>query len=453
MDMKTFQEYLLADEHQHNSFDKAYACFMMYIGRQNRKGKQEVKVSIEDCRQVYKEMQYQGTASQAQDSATRIVRNAISKHTDGTINTQNNDSDSLDRPRQHASYQAKNVTPRDAPNDRSEENNKRRRVAYPDDADVEQAVFGSQETSHSSISALSDIENNIPDIPPPVYPHMHEEDLLPSDPTDFSSVDQEDPSRSPSILYTWDFMDGPGRVDSNVDSFWTHNGTCIGRDLIAFRNRVVENNGGLSESHEKLAINFVFLVEAEYQTGGLQGEVEDNVWDSLCDAVRDPVPSLSKDAVDETHQWAHRLAQHKPDAFMQLLDDTPQQLNCLKSVLRKMTDTVQLWNTCARNEDTYLKAQLGPFLDTFFGKIRFTKSSWTSTQDDTRGTECRLLIPDYSTTTHIGKQQLSVVLLEGKTVKNRGHSQIWDDLTKLGQEMKLALDSILKFQPENDVCV
>ena len=124
------------------------------------------------------------------------------------------------------------------------------------------------------------------------------------------------------------------------------------------------------------AVNFIFLVEAEYQTGGLQGEVEDQIWDSLCDAVEDPVVSLSSEAVAEAHQWAHRLAQNKCEAFVQLLDDSPPQNRTLKSILTKMADTTQLWNTRTRNEDTYLKCQLGPLLDTYFGKLRYTKSDW-----------------------------------------------------------------------------
>ncbi|KAF9971878.1 hypothetical protein BGZ73_005072 [Actinomortierella ambigua] len=118
-----------------------------------------------------------------------------------------------------------------------------------------------------------------------------------------------------------------------------------------------------------------------------------------------------------------------------------------------MTDTAQLWNTKPRNEDTYLKAQLGPFLDTYFGKLRFTMSAWTATQDDTRDQDSDLVIPDYTTTTQVGKHQVSVVLLEGKVAGNTGSCQIWDDLTKLGQEMKLALNTMLTLQPEGDVCV
>ncbi|KAF9197872.1 hypothetical protein BGZ49_001512, partial [Haplosporangium sp. Z 27] len=95
---------------------------------------------------------------------------------------------------------------------------------------------------------------------------------------------------------------------------------------------------------------------------------------SLCDAVKDPVLSLSNEAVAEAHQWAHRLAQSKSEVFAQLLDDSPPQNRALKSILTKMTDTAQLWNTQIRNQDMFLRYQLGPFFDTYFGKLRYTKS-------------------------------------------------------------------------------
>ncbi|KAG0077695.1 hypothetical protein BGZ92_001820 [Podila epicladia] len=304
-------------------------------------------------------------------------------------------------------------------------------------------------------ASIADDDDYPPGTTPPIYSprHLLGSDLPSTDPADMNFVDQEDLNQSTSRLYTWNFLDGPGRMDSDVDSHWMYNEIEVGGDLMACRNRIVENNGGLTEPYEKLAINFIFLVEAEYQTGGLQGEVEDQTWDSLCDAVRDPVLSLSNEAIAEAHQWAHRLAQNKSEVFMQLLDDSPIQNRTLKSILTKMADTTQLWNTRTRNEDTYLKSQLGPFLDTYFGKLRYTKSDWTPTQDDTRGSELNLLIPDYATTTQVGKQQVSVMLLEGKIARNAGLCQIWDDQSKLGMEMKAALDSILKLQPEDDVCV
>jgi len=40
------------------------------------------------------------------------------------------------------------------------------------------------------------------------------------------------------------------------------------------------------------AINFIFLFLAPYQTGGVQGEIEDQTWDALCEVVKDPVPAL-----------------------------------------------------------------------------------------------------------------------------------------------------------------
>ncbi|KAG0282856.1 hypothetical protein BGZ97_008801, partial [Linnemannia gamsii] len=293
---------------------------------------------------------------------------------------------------------------------------------------------------HHGAAPTADDFYSTPGSTPPIYSSRQYlgTDLLSSDPADLNFMDNEDLKLSTSRLYTWDFLDGPGRVDSDVDNFWVCNGIEVGSDLMACRNRTVENNGGLTEPYEKLVVNFAFLVEAEYQTGGLQGEVEDETWDAICETIRDPVLPLSNEAVTEAHQWAHRLAQNKSETFTQLLDDSPPQNRTLKSILTKMAETAQLWSTRSRNEDTYLKCQLGPFLDTYFGKLKHTKSDWTPVQDETRGAESNLLIPDYAITTQVGKQQVSVLLLEGKITRNTGQGQIWDDLTKLGQEMKAA---------------
>ncbi|KAF9160846.1 hypothetical protein BGX21_002554 [Mortierella sp. AD011] len=83
--MKTFKEFIAEDKHQHPTFDKVYACYMAYLGRESRSGSQSAKqekVCIEGCRKIYREIQAQGTASQARSHATNIVRNAIDQHAD-----------------------------------------------------------------------------------------------------------------------------------------------------------------------------------------------------------------------------------------------------------------------------------------------------------------------------------------------------------------------------------
>ncbi|KAI8595475.1 hypothetical protein EDD21DRAFT_39071 [Dissophora ornata] len=89
---------------------------------------------------------------------------------------------------------------------------------------------------------------------PPIYsPRCFlGEDLPSSDPADMNFVDNSDLNLSTSRLYTWNFLDGPGRVDSDVDKYWVCNGIEVGGDLMAFRNRIVENNGGFTEPYEKL---------------------------------------------------------------------------------------------------------------------------------------------------------------------------------------------------------
>ncbi|KAF9153549.1 hypothetical protein BGX21_004660 [Mortierella sp. AD011] len=269
---------------------------------------------------------------------------------------------------------------------------------------------------------------------------------------DLSFVTQ-DSIQSDSRFYTWNFLDGNGRVDSNVHSHWVHNGTNIGVDLMKFRDRTIENNGGLTEAHQKLAVNFIFLIEEEYRTDGLQGEIEDKIWDAICDAIKDSVPPLPKEVATEALEWFQKMASSKMEVFEQMLDDSPPSDRSLTALLRIVSNNSQYWSTHMQNEDTYLKPMLGPLLDVYFGKLRHAKSDWTPIHDDTKVPETSTLFLDYGTATMIGNRRYFVLLLEGKIAGNNGSHQMWDDLSKLGNEMKLALDSILKLGPTDEVSV
>ncbi|KAF9343636.1 hypothetical protein BGX26_005432, partial [Mortierella sp. AD094] len=231
--------------------------------------------------------------------------------------------------------------------------------------------------------------------------------LLSSDPNDLSFHSNQDLCKSTSKMYSWNYLEGNGRHDSNVDSTWIHKDIEVGRDLMSARNRAVLENGGLTEPYEKLSVNFVFLVESDHQTRGLHAEVEDESWDALCEATRDEVEPLPKDVVDEALAWVHLLAQESPDSFRTRLRQSPPKDPTLQSILNLME---------TRNEDS------------------------------------DLLVPDFASTTKARHRDLSIVLLEGKVASNTTF-QIWDDKTKLGQEMRLALDSILLLEPEYDVQV
>ncbi|KAF9086308.1 hypothetical protein BGX27_003225 [Mortierella sp. AM989] len=167
--------------------------------------------------------------------------------------------------------------------------------------------------------------------------------LASTDPNDSSFRTDQDLRESTSKLFTWNYLDGRGRLDSCVDNAWVVNGIEAGRDLMGFRDRVVRENGGLTGPYEKLG--------GRVQTGGLQGQVEDETWENICNVVKDTVPPLSDEAVAEAHRWAHLLAQNSSGAFLQLLDDSPPQNRILRTILTKTADTAQLWNTQMRNED------------------------------------------------------------------------------------------------------
>ncbi|KAF9933661.1 hypothetical protein FBU30_004904 [Linnemannia zychae] len=224
---------------------------------------------------------------------------------------------------------------------------------------------------------------------------------LPSSTASSSFIYQSDSSRSVSKFYSWDYLDGPGRIDSNVETPWVYNEIAVGAALMRFRRKVVENNGGYTEAHEKLAVNFIFLIEEDYRTDSLQGEVGDRIWDVLCDAVREIVPRFPDSVVTEAHDWAHKLEENKMWEF-EKIEESPPKDQQLKAILRNITNNTKFWNTQRDNEDTFLKDRLGPFLDVYFGKLRYVNSHWTPTQDDTRDQEMSTLVPDYGASTIIG---------------------------------------------------
>ncbi|ORZ19064.1 hypothetical protein BCR41DRAFT_37476 [Lobosporangium transversale] len=223
-----------------------------------------------------------------------------------------------------------------------------------------------KEKQQQSSKRTRDNENSVET---PIMKHVCKESRR-----DLSFSENGESVVSTSVLYSWDFLDGPGRLESNVSELWMCDGVDVGGELMACRDRIVENNGGLTGSYEKLAINFIFLIEAEYQVGGLQGEVEDQTWDIICKALKDPIQSLSGEALFEAHQWTHRLANSTYEELEQLLADSAPQNSVLKTILMKMVDGRQLWTTKGRNEDTYLKCQLGPFLDIYLGNLKHTMS-------------------------------------------------------------------------------
>ncbi|KAF9110670.1 hypothetical protein BGX27_006018, partial [Mortierella sp. AM989] len=169
---------------------------------------------------------------------------------------------------------------------------------------------------------------------------------LPCQPASVEDSDGSSSSVTPPVIPpgpSRDYLEGPGRKDSVVD---------------------------------QKVFNFVFLFLAPYQTGGVQGEIEDQTWDALCKVVKDPVPELPDEVVTEAYQWAHRLANNDMKTFTCILEDSPPRNRTLKTVLTRIASVSQFWNTEARNEDTYLKSLLGPFLESYFDNQDHTKSDW-----------------------------------------------------------------------------
>ncbi|KAF9198502.1 hypothetical protein BGZ49_000663, partial [Haplosporangium sp. Z 27] len=260
---------------------------------------------------------------------------------------------------------------------------------------------------------------------------------------------------SESNMYVNNFLVGGGREDSGLETPWTHNGIDISKDLMTFRNRVVQENYGISQPYKMLIVNFIFILKSENQTWGMQGEVQDHIWGSMWDCVgKIKINNFESTMIVECHKWAGVATSNSFDEFSKLLRNEPPSFPLLHQVLLQLTSSQQLWTfSDLENEATFIRYLIDPCLNATFGSIKHTSSKWMTVLDETRGQDSRLLFPDLSFVTQLRGHSCSLVHMEGKTATNKGQSQIWDDLTKLGQELKHSLDTIIVQEPSGPVSV
>ncbi|KAG0050267.1 hypothetical protein BGZ89_003892 [Linnemannia elongata] len=181
-----------------------------------------------------------------------------------------------------------------------------------------------------------------------------------------------------SDMYVYNFLAGGGREDSGLETPWTHNGVDISKDLMTFRDRIVQEKYGVSQPHEMLVVNFIFLLESENQTWGVQGEVHTHVWESMWDCVgKIKINNFESTTIVECHKWAGLAASKSFDEYSKLLRDEPPSYPLLHQVLLQLTSSQQLWTFSGlENEATFIRYLINPCLNATFGSINHTSSKW-----------------------------------------------------------------------------
>ncbi|OAQ23282.1 hypothetical protein K457DRAFT_234978 [Linnemannia elongata AG-77] len=147
---------------------------------------------------------------------------------------------------------------------------------------------------------------------------------------------------------------------------------------MTFRDRIVQENYGVSQPHEMLVVNFIFLLESENQTWGVQGEVHDHVWESMWDCVgKIKINNFESTTIVECHKWAGLAASKSFDEYSKLLRDEPPSFPLLHQVLLQLTSSQQLWTFSGlENEATFIRYLIDPCLNATFGSIKHTSSKW-----------------------------------------------------------------------------
>ncbi|KAG0221403.1 hypothetical protein BGW42_007765, partial [Actinomortierella wolfii] len=134
------------------------------------------------------------------------------------------------------------------------------------------------------------------------------------------------------------------------------------------------------------ALEIQWVLHDEDQVGGLHDEMGDAAWSSIWRYLGAPAMTLLPDStICEAYDWARRASSLSYQQFVQDVRD--------------------------------------------------------ESLSDSRHN--RRLRPDYQVSTIMRDINYTVLNIEVKTPRNNGRGQIWDDVAKLGNEMKLCLDSIL----------
>ncbi|KAF9920696.1 hypothetical protein FBU30_009382 [Linnemannia zychae] len=182
------------------------------------------------------------------------------------------------------------------------------------------------------------------------------------------------------------------------------------------------------------------LLESENQTWDVQGEAQDHVWESMWDCVgKIKINSFEPTTIVECHKWAGLAASYCFDEYSKLLRNSPPSFPLLHQVLPQLTSSQQLWTFSGlKNEATFIR----------YCDIR-------TDQAHKQQAVCKTVDPVlyFFLLTHLRDRTCSLVHMEGKTAANKSLSQIWDDLTKLGQELKHSLDTMIILEPSGPVSV
>ncbi|KAF9951450.1 hypothetical protein BGZ70_000992, partial [Mortierella alpina] len=275
-------------------------------------------------------------------------------------------------------------------------------------------------------------------------------------PTDITDLTVEEPASETSSYHIIreepQYLQGPGWLDSALKTHWNINGDDISVSLMRYRDFCVSNNHSLLSTAAALSINFIFLFENEDQMGGLIDEMRDASWSAIWRHLGPPVmEALPEPSILETHAWARRASSMPYRQFVQELNVNPPESVLLRRVFQNYANCTELWRSSCTNEATYVKNLISPCLDALFPGIPHAMVAWDNKLDDSRNN--RRLEPDYLVSTNVRGVKYTVLNIEAKTPRNYGRSQIWDDVAKLGNEMKLCLDTVLTLGPSQPVAV
>ncbi|KAF9433371.1 hypothetical protein BGZ76_009546 [Entomortierella beljakovae] len=256
-----------------------------------------------------------------------------------------------------------------------------------------------------------------------------------------------------SDKYFLHYFVGGGREDSKYEEEWRIGDINITEALLGFRGRIAKKQSLIKCPHQKLAVNFIFLFDSKFDISGLTEEIEDDVWRNIWISLSNTSEESKPDdtIVKQNSELASALASMSQEDAKGYLRQHPADNDVLHSIYTNAASTRDLWIDELRNEDSFVKMFISPLLDAVFGDMKSTSAKCALVPDKEMIDFNPDMFPDYQISTRVRGVNLSVVLLEAKVLGRQNPSHKWDDKSKLGNMMKIALDSILELGPPKPV--
>ncbi|CAG8575447.1 10572_t:CDS:10 [Ambispora leptoticha] len=274
--------------------------------------------------------------------------------------------------------------------------------------------------------------------------------------SDTESADSENGGRGKrQYRYEWFVGLGSERTELDKDAHqWFVSDVNISVKLIEYRQMCIQKalRDELENESEILSLNYIFLFD-EDEKNGTRDAFDGKLWTAIFKDIKAEFFSVqfSESDICRCHAMTKAASSSLRDCRL-LIRQWQKDLEKEEDILLEVYESIlqqNLWNLCGSCEDTFVHKILAPFIAPFFTKNDLLDCSWSTDVFEPSVHRKRKFDPSLDgkkadNTVFLTAKKLKEFLLvtEVKSPRYRKNGML-NDLVKLGNELKDALDKVI----------